>query len=397
VQIPTTVIGLLLAASFGAGCGPSAEGGQPAPSRTANDPAVAKLPAWKQPPIRPHGPRPATEKGHARNFKLKEIGSGFKLPNQLITRPGSAGLYVVEQGGTIRRIVSGRPEAVPFLDIRGSTRASGEQGLLSAVFSPDGDSIVAMYTNRRGNTRVVSFAVGGGIANPREGTVLLRVKQPHENHNGGTVLFDERDRLLLSLGDGGSHFDPGNRGQDERSLFGAILRYEDGHWQKIVRGLRNPWRMSLDPETGLLWIGDVGQDRFEEINAIYPPEQGQPQLNLGWAAYEGHLPVGRKQLGSGRLVWPVAGYSHEQGQCSVTGGAVYRGDGIEALRGRYLFGDFCRGTLWTLRASGTENRADVDLRREQARVPGLSSFGADEDGELYVLSTQGTVSKIVPL
>jgi glucose/arabinose dehydrogenase len=313
----------------------------------------------------------------------------------VISRPGQDGIYVVEQSGTVRPVVSGGP-GVPVLDISSRTRASGERGLLSAVFAPDGGSIVALYTTRGGDTRVTSFALGGAGAAGEDGTVLLRVRQPFENHNGGTVLYDERGRLLVSLGDGGSAFDPGNRGQDPDEPLGSILRRENGRWETIAIGLRNPWRMAFDGGTGMLWIGDVGQDRFEEINAVYPPETGQPRINFGWAAYEGHLPLGRKPLTRGPLTWPLAGYPHKGGHCSVTGGAVYRGMGVPVLRGRYVYGDFCRGTVWSLDASGAERRRNLDIRREAARVPGLTSFGTDGRGELYAVSIQGAVSKIVP-
>ena len=334
--------------------------------------------------------------GIARNFGLRTVAEGLRTPNQVIFRPGDSRPYVVELDGLVRRIADGRPEAVPYLDIRQRTRAHGELGLLSVAFSPSGDELVALYTTRRGDSRVTVFPAGPDRADGDDGRVLLAVEQPYENHKGGTVLFDERGRLMVSLGDGGSAFDPGNRGQNQDEPLGSVMRRENGRWTTVAFGLRNPWRMAFDDATGLLWIGDVGQDRLEEIDAIYPPETGQPPVNLGWAAYEGDLPLGRKPVSPGRLTWPVATYSHRAGRCSVTGGAVYRGSAIPALRGRYVYGDFCRGTIWSLAAAGAENRSGLDVRREIARVPGLSSFGTDGSGELYAVSIQGSVSRLVP-
>jgi glucose/arabinose dehydrogenase len=204
----------------------------------------------------------------------------------------------------------------------------------------------------------------------------------------------------VGLGDGGSAFDPGQRAQNPRTRLGKLLRLDPARpelgWRVVATGLRNPWRMAFDRETGMLWLGDVGQDRVEEVDALFLPEDGQRVPNLGWAAYEGDLPLGRKRLNEGDpLVWPVAGYRHREGRCSVTGGHVYRGRRIPAMRGRYLYGDFCRGTVWSLDARGAGRPRVIDLRREAVRVPGLVSFGEDLDGELYALSAEGTVSRIV--
>jgi hypothetical protein len=315
-----------------------------------------------------------------------------------VPRRGDDRLYVVEQAGTVRLVADGAVARRPFLDLTDRVRSGGELGLLSVAFTPDGRRIVALYTDDEKDTRVVAYPAGADAADRERGEELLAVDQPYENHKGGTVLFDERGRLLVSLGDGGGAFDPGDRGQDPADRLGGILRLEHGRWRTVAFGLRNPWRMAFDDETGLLWVGDVGQDRMEEIDAFYPAEEGTRLPNLGWAAYEGHLPLGAKELaaGSGRLTWPVAAYAHERGHCSVTAGFVYRGAQIERLRGRYVYGDFCRGTIWTLRAAAARDDApDPDVRRERARLPGLSSFGRDNDGELYAVSVEGTISRVI--
>jgi len=319
---------------------------------------------------------------------------------QVITRPGDPRhLYVAEQSGRVRVLSSSTERAHTYLDLRRQVRTGLERGLLSIVFAPGGKRLYALYTNRRGDTRVVRYPAGGRAARRVGARTLLALDQPFSNHNGGTLLFDERGRLVLGLGDGGSAFDPGQRAQDGGSRLGKILRAElsrgRARWEVVASGLRNPWRMSFDRVTGKLWLGDVGQDRVEEVDALWLPETGQRVPNLGWAAYEGPLPLGRKRLDrEGPLVWPVAGYRHGSGNCSVTGGFVYRGRALRGLRGRYVFGDFCRGTLWSLEADAEGSARD--LRLEQGRLPGLVSFGEGPRGELYAVSAAGTVLRLVP-
>ena len=374
VRIPTWVVGLV-AAGVVAGCG-AADDEAPRPLYSA------RTPLWKQLPDRPPGPRPQPVRGRARSFAVERVAGGFHMPVQVVARAGEPDrLYVVERGGLIRVVENGRVLPRPWADLRARVRADGERGLLSLVFSRDGRRSYVLYSDRRGDSRVVEL--------PRR--TLLRVRQPYENHKGGTLLVDERDRLVAGLGDGGSAFDPQQRGQDPRQSLGKLLRREaDGEWGVVATGLRNPWRMSFDRAGGRLWLGDVGQDRVEEIDAFWLPEPGVPVPNLGWAAYEGDLPLGRKHLAAGgRLTWPVASYLHRGGHCSVTGGYVYRGRAVPALRGRYVFGDFCRGTLWSVAARGADDPALLDMRREAARLPGLTSFGEDEAGDLYATTADG--------
>lgn len=360
--------------------------------------ARPELPLWRQPPDKRPGPALAPVAGRARSFELRTLARGLSAPVQVVSRPGDPGrLYVAEQAGLVRVLGRSGERARTYLDLRPQVRTGLERGLLSIVFSPRGERLYALYTNRRGDTRVREYRAGARAASPTDARTLLALDQPFENHNGGTLLFDERGRLVLGLGDGGSAFDPDQRAQHARSRLGKILRSElrgaRPKWEIVASGLRNPWRMSFDRLTGRLWLGDVGQDRVEEVDALWLPETGQRVPNLGWAAYEGPLPLGRKRLDrGGPLVWPVAGYRHEAGHCSVTGGYVYRGRAIRRLRGRYLFGDFCRGTMWSLRADA--GGAARDLRREEARLPGLVSFGEGPRGELYAVSAQGTVERL---
>jgi glucose/arabinose dehydrogenase len=392
------VIAVLFAAA-GAAMWLVAAGCNDEPARPAE--RASTLPLWRQPPDKPPGPALPRERGAARSFALRRVVGGLRAPVALVARPGDrTRLFVAEQAGRVRVVERGRLRARPYLDIRRQVRSGGEQGLLTLAFNPRGDRLYAMFTNRAGDTRVVRYAAGRATAVRSSARTLLALDQPFANHNGGTLVFDDRGRLVLGLGDGGGAFGPRERAQSARSRLGKLLRFDparpEAGWRIVATGLRNPWRMAFDRATGMLWLGDVGQDRVEEIDALWLPEEGQRLPNLGWAAYEGNLPLGRKPLGDGVLVWPVAGYRHEGGHCSVAGGTVYRGRRIAAMRGRYVFGDFCRGTLWTLDARAAEDPEAVDLRREAARLPGLTSFGEGPDGELYALSAQGTIAQLRP-
>ncbi|WP_205697140.1 sorbosone dehydrogenase family protein [Conexibacter sp. SYSU D00693] len=393
--------GLLLAATATAAAGCAADAVDEPDGATAARPAArtSTLPLWRQPPDKPPGPAPAPVVGDRRSFALREVARGLRQPNQLVARPGDDRLYVVEQRGVVRVLgAGGAVRDEPFLDLRARTRALGEQGLLSLAFADEGRTAVVLHTTRRGgHSRVLAIPAGEHRAALDRARTLLAVRQPFENHKGGTVLVDERGRVVVGLGDGGSAFDPGQRAQDPRTQLGKLLRRGlDGRWEVVATGLRNPFRMSFDRETGRLWLGDVGQDRVEEVDALFLPETGAPVPNLGWAAYEGDLPLGRKRLASrAQLTWPVASYRHRDGHCSVTGGFVSRGPRLDALRGRYVFGDFCRGTMWSLDAAGAEDPARLDLRREAERLPGLVSFGEDGRGELYALTIDGVVHRLV--
>ncbi len=359
-----------------------------------------KLPSYRQPPDKPAGPRLAELSGERRSFRLRTIRRGLAAPMQVVARPGDPRLFVVEQAGRIRVLdPSGRRlERAPYLDVRDDVKAGAELGLLTAAFSPDGRRLVAMWTDRRMDTRVWEFPASDRRADRAAGRRLLAVDQPYENHKGGTLLFDPEGRLLLGLGDGGSAFDPQNRGQDPGGTLARILRHDGRRWSTVAIGLRNPWRMDLDPATGILWAGDVGQDRFEEVDAMTLPEPGEAPLNLGWAAYEGREPLGRKPLTGAPedLVWPVTAYPHDGTACSVTGGAVHRGPGLPRLRGRYVYADFCRGTFFSLDARGARDRDLADVRREAAAtpMPGITSFGRGPDGTLYAVAYEGRLARL---
>lgn len=392
--LPFALAGALLA-----GCGGNGAGDRDAAGATER-----KLPLFEQRPDKAPGPATAKPAGSRRSFAVRTRARGFDVPVQVIARPGDPRLFVVEQAGLVRTVEDGRISPTPYLDLTRAVRAGGELGLLTAAFSPDGSTLTTMWTDARMDTRVTRYPALEVRAERDAEEVLLRVDQPsdYENHKGGTLLYDARGRLLLGLGDGGSAFDPGSRAQAPRTLLGKILRYDGGRWSVVARGLRNPYRMSLDGgDADRLWIGDVGQDRIEEIDAVRLPEPGTEAPNLGWAAYEGTRPLGRKPLvgAPGELVWPVAEYPHGQGKgrgCSVTGGLVHRGRGLPRLRGRYVFADFCTGQLWSADARGAEDPARLDLRTEQGGpLPQVTSFGAGPDGRLYATTADGRLVELI--
>jgi glucose/arabinose dehydrogenase len=227
--------------------------------------------------------------------------------------------------------------------------------------------------------------------------VLLAVAQPYSNHNGGQLQFGPGGLLFVGMGDGGSGGDPQHHAQDPRSRLGKLLRINvavsPARVTTYAKGLRNPWRFSFDRKTGALWIGDVGQNAWEEIDYLRP---GRPAgANLGWNGYEGtHVYDAQvaATLNKASLTWPVAQYSHSIGN-AVTGGYVYRGSAIPALRGFYLFADFGSGHVWAMKGPGGARRA---LSGADGQVTQVSSFGQDASGELYVVSLAGSVYKIVP-
>jgi glucose/arabinose dehydrogenase len=328
-------------------------------------------------------------------LRLVEVASGLASPMQVVAAPGTGTLYAVEQAGTIRALEDGRAASEPLLDIRDQVRSGGEQGLLALAFHPafpDDPRFYVHYSNLDGDTRVAEYrAAESGAVLARE---LLAVDQPYENHNGGELTFGPDGLLYLGLGDGGAAFDPEQRSQDLGSRLGKLLRLDvdrpGADWEPAAYGLRNPWRFSFDRETGDLYIGDVGQDRWEEVDFV--PAGTDGLLNFGWDVYEGDEVVEDHDLTeAGELVGPVTVYGHDAG-CSITGGFVYRGSALPALCGRYLYGDYCSGTVWSLRIEDSEA---VDVRRERVELPLLTSFGEDADGELYLVSQAGSIHRLV--
>jgi len=251
------------------------------------------------------------------------------------------------------------------------------------------------YTNVDGNSRVVRYRSANGVGVRSSARILLRVKQPYSNHNGGLLQFDKRGYLYFGLGDGGSGGDPQQNAQNMRTRLGKLLRSPSKspgtRWKTVGLGLRNPWRFSFDPANDNLWLGDVGQDRYEEIDFRRASKLDKP-ANYGWSRYEGSAvySASHRYSSAGAKVRPVLVYSHDHG-CSVTGGYVYRGSTVRAARGRYFYGDYCAGTVWSFRV-GAHGRASAPA--VSGAVPGLSSFGVDGHGALYATSLEGALYRL---
>jgi glucose/arabinose dehydrogenase len=344
---------------------------------------------------------------------LTEVGEADS-PTALVARAGTESLYVAEREGRVREVtVSGSGELEvaddPILDISDDVVTSGEQGLLDIEFSTDGSVLYVSYSiDPSGDTRIAEYPMRGNV--PGQRRELLAVEQPFENHNGGDIEMGPDEFLYVALGDGGDAGDPDDRGQDTGDLLGKILRIDptrpaggeqygipagnpfadgaNGRPEIWLYGVRNPWRISFDRSSGDLWVADVGQNEWEEINLLPASSGGGGGANLGWNQMEGtHEFEGENPDGA---VLPVFEYSHDEG-CSVTGGVVYRGTAIPGLTGAYLFGDFCAGELRALRADagGVSEERTFDTG-----VGDLVSFGEDSAGEVYVLSLGGGIYRL---
>lgn len=319
------------------------------------------------------------------------VASGLSQPVFVTAPPGDDRLFIIEKGGRIKILASGALRAAPFLDLSAQVSTDGERGLLGLAFHPsypDNGRLFVHYTDRVGANQVVEYAVStdpdradGSTARP-----LLTVSQPASNHNGGMIEFGPDGRLYVAIGDGGGSGDQFGNGQNPATPLGAIsaLDVNSGATSVFAYGLRNPWRFGWD---GLrMYIGDVGQDRREEIDVISGFDAG---ANFGWPLMEGSLCFVAGCSPDG-LVLPVVEYSHAEG-CSVVGGHVYRGSAVPALAGHYFYGDFCSGFVRSFRYTGVAS----DRRSWPAlSTGGLVSFGVDGGGELYLVSIGGSVWRI---
>jgi glucose/arabinose dehydrogenase len=338
------------------------------------------------------GPPP----GRGGPLSLRQVVTGLEAPVHATGAPGEPGrLYVVEQIGRIRVVEGNRVLPEPFLDLVGSVAYGGEQGLLSVAFHPEYETNRLFYVNftdPQGDTRVKEYRANG--ARPVETREVLYVPQPYANHNGGQLAFGPDGLLYVGMGDGGSGGDPENRAQDLSKRLGKLLRLDvdtrGAEWEMVGLGLRNPWRFSFDRETGDLWIGDVGQNAVEEVDFVEADRVGQLH-NFGWDVFEGTAPFEDKPLTpSGAVVDPITEYTHDDG-CSITGGFVYRGSAVRRQAwGRYFYGDYCSGRIWSLAPEGRR----VSRRGHPFEVPQLTSFAEDLDGELYLLSAGGMIYRL---
>ncbi len=362
------------------------------------------------------GPGPGDGNGDVGSITLalQVVARGLNDPVFLTSPSGDPRLFVVEQAGRIRIIQNGQLLALPFLDITDSVLSGNERGLLSVAFHPQYASNGFFFVNYTrvgdGATMVKRYSVSGAAnaADANSGKQILIVVQPASNHNGGLNAFGPDGMLYIGLGDGGGSGDGFQNGQDSTTLLGTLLRIDidagdpfavpadnpfvgrGGADEVWAYGLRNPWRFAFDRQTGDLYIADVGQNQSEEVNVASGTAAG---LNYGWNIMEGFNCFQATNCDMSGLTPPVLEYSHAGGNCSVTGGYVYRGNDIPELVGHYFYADFCTGFLRSFRFTGT---GIADEREwNVGALNSVSSFGEDADGELYILSLNGDVNRLV--
>ena len=356
-------------------------------------------------------------------LRLEPVYEGFESPVFLThAGDGSQRIFVVEKTGKIWVIVDGVVQPAPFLDVSEKiTTAGNEQGLLGLAFAPnflESGYFFINYTDRQGATTVERYTVAGSDANqadPQSAFTVLKAPQPAANHNAGMLDFGPDGYLYVPLGDGGAANDRFGNGQNPNILLGKILRLDvtstpaqpyripadnpfvDANWNgQDVRdevwaiGLRNPWRTSFDRQSGAFWVADVGQNQIEEINVLQPGAPGGE--NLGWPIMEGGSCFSVADCDRSGLTLPVAEYTHAAGNCSVTGGYVYRGAAIPQWQGIYFYGDYCSGRIWALAPMEVNGWANAEIMDSDLA---LSSFGEDEAGELYALDyARGVVYRL---
>jgi glucose/arabinose dehydrogenase len=328
-------------------------------------------------------------------FRRVVFARGFDNPVLLTHAPGDPrAVYVVEQTGRVIRLL-GRQRRV-VLDIRRNVEFGGEQGLLGLAFHPRyarNRLFYVAYTSNDGRNVVARYRSRSSKAVPASRKILLSIPDPYGNHNGGHLAFGPDGLLYTTIGDGGSAGDPEERSQNTDSLFGKLLTLDvsktNAKWQIAALGLRNAWRFTFDRATGDLYIGDVGQNAIEEVDFV--PRQSPGLENFGWDLYEGSQRHEDGEPSTGRLVFPVHQYRNPEQGCSVTGGYVYRGRARPADRGRYVFGDYCEGTVWSFRVSSGEARG---MRTEPFRMNALTSFGENAAGELFATSAEGVIYRL---
>jgi glucose/arabinose dehydrogenase len=347
---------------------------------------------------------------------LEQVAAGLNFPLYLTSPPGDNRLFILEKDGVIRLIKDGTLLTAPFLDLEDFKVSTGaEQGLLGLAFTPDYASsgqFFVHYTAPDGESRISRYLVSADPdrADPASEVVVLVAARPGIAHNGGQILFGPDGMLYIGLGDGDDS--DGGRGQSRADLLASILRVDvsiadnyavpadnpftatAGAPEIWSYGLRNPWRFSFDRGTGDFYISDVGQGEREEVNYSSAAEGAGRGLNYGWSVMEGSRCVRGAGCDQTGLTLPTVEYDHSEG-CSVTGGYVYRGTAMPALHGNYFYADYCAGWVRSFKIQGGLVTEETDW---PALEPGgqITSFGEDAQGELYLLTEQGGVFKIVP-
>jgi glucose/arabinose dehydrogenase len=414
----TALLALTLVATA---CGAPAGSPTPIPSVASPGPSASATPDGGTTADPGTSPRAGSFDPAAVRIELEVVTDVARPVAVTSAGDGSGRLFVVDQIGRIWLVANGQRAEAPFLDIAAQVTSGGEQGLLGLAFHPsfpDDPRFFVYYTDTEGRQVVSQWRVPAAAADEADRdseTILLRMDDFAPNHNGGALTFGPDGYLYISTGDGGGGGDPRGNGQKLDTLLGKILRIDvdtggsDGRAYGIpadnpfvgqagaqpeiwVTGLRNPWRISFDRATGDLWIGDVGQNAYEEIDVVRAGSGGGH--NFGWNVTEGFhcYPSGEPCAPEG-LTPPVTEYGHDLG-CSLTGGVVYRGAAHPALVGGYLFADYCSGNVWLIDAAADEVR-EPRLVLESGRS--ISSFGEDEAGEVYVTDLRSELLRVVAI
>ena len=360
-------------------------------------------------------PNPGPMPNPSGTVSLAMVATGLDQPLYL-TNSGDKDLYVIEKTGRVKILENGggTPRATPFLNVSNKLAPGDERGLLSIAFHPQyvtNGFVFAYYTATDGALTISRFKAdqASKLVDAASEKVLLSIPHPAGNHNGGQLQFGPDGFLYIGTGDGGGGGDPDGNGQNKQTLLGKILRIDinssspegygipndnpfkvTGGAQAIwAFGLRNPWRFSFDRSTADLWIGDVGQGEFEEVN--FTPKGSSAPRNYGWKITEGKSCYEASTCNKTGLEMPVFDYNHDQGDVSITGGYVYRGTASPKIAGKYIYADFSSGRIWSLTKSGSSfvNALEIDTGDN------ISSFGEGADGELYVIALGGKVSRLV--
>lgn len=356
------------------------------------------------------GPVPVPVAG----LRAEEVVGGLTNPVYLTAPVGDARLFVVEQPGRIRIIEGGVLRPAPFLDLTAVVGYGGERGLLSMVFDPQFATtgfFWVYYTDRNGNLRIERYhaPATAAVADAGSASLVIAIDHPQfANHNGGQLAFGADGMLYIGTGDGGGGGDPFNNAQNRASLLGKLLRLDvrstpyaippDNPYRASTAfrpeiwayGLRNPWRFAFDRSTSLLYIADVGEGAFEEIDVV--PMASAP-VNYGWRLMEAAQCYGASTCDRTGLTIPVHAYSHADG-CSVTGGFVYHGTRLSGLQGHYFYSDYCAGWLRSFLLQNGTASAHKDWTI--GSIGNVLSFGEDSTGELYILSANGRVYRLSP-
>jgi len=359
------------------------------------------------------------------DLQLQTISTSLSSPVFMTAPPGdSTRLFVVEQGGLIRIIdlTNNSLLATPFLNISSLLLTGGERGLLGMAFDSQyvtNRRFYVFYTNTTGDIVIAQYlrnAVNANLADFSPAKILLTVEHSAEsNHNGGMLAFGPDGCLYAGVGDGGGGGDPSNNGQNPFSLLGKLLRLNPdtggpcgnviinpfllggGAQQVWSFGLRNPWRFSFDRQTNDLYIGDVGQNEREEINVSPGPTNAGRGLNYGWRVMEGTFCFNPfNNCDTSGLTLPLLDYPHLSGACSVTGGYVYRGSAVPAMRGTYFYADFCAGFVRSFRYQNSQPTEQTEWPLLSPTGGSITSFGEDAAGELYITTQEGGLYKFVP-